>query len=101
LRDWQNNSWLVAHETRPEIWLNLQKPYELRLAEAKAGATIRHLPRLGERIMSGARKMDENDEILFRRVIEHYSFGRLTGLRRKYLFRVLKAFRLKRKDLTE
>jgi addiction module HigA family antidote len=30
----------------PEFWLNLQKLYELRLAEAKAGATIRRLPRL-------------------------------------------------------
>ena len=35
--------------TSPEVWLNLQKMYELRLAEAKAGATIRRLPRLGER----------------------------------------------------
>ena len=35
--------------TSPEVWLNLQKTYELRLAEAKAGATIRRLPRLGER----------------------------------------------------
>jgi very-short-patch-repair endonuclease len=36
---------------------------------------------------------DENDELLFRKVIEHYGFGRLTGLRRKYLFRVIKALR--------
>lgn len=57
LHDWQKNSWLVAHETSPEFWLNLQKLYELRLAEMKAGATIRRLPRLGERIMSGARKV--------------------------------------------
>ena len=35
--------------TSPEFWLNLQKVYELRLAEAKAGATIRRLPRLGAR----------------------------------------------------
>lgn len=33
--------------TTPEFWLNLQKLYELRLAEAKAGAAIRRLPRLG------------------------------------------------------
>ncbi len=32
--------------TTPEFWLNLQKLYELRLAEAKAGAAIRRLPRL-------------------------------------------------------
>jgi antitoxin HigA-1 len=32
--------------TSPEFWLNLQKLYELRVAEAKAGATIRRLPRL-------------------------------------------------------
>src|SRR5258705_6261697 len=25
--------------TSPEVWLNIQKPYELRLAAAKAGAT--------------------------------------------------------------
>ena len=35
--------------TSPEFWLNLQKVYELRLAEAKAGAMIRRLPRLRER----------------------------------------------------
>ena len=35
--------------TSAEFWLNLQKLYELRLAEAKAGATIRRLPRLQER----------------------------------------------------
>jgi addiction module HigA family antidote len=35
--------------TSAEFWLNLQKLYELRLAEAKAGATIRRLPRLRER----------------------------------------------------
>ena len=34
--------------TSPEFWLNLQKLYELRLAEAKAGAMIRRLPRLRE-----------------------------------------------------
>jgi addiction module HigA family antidote len=34
--------------TSPEVWLNLQKLYELRLAEAKAGAAIRRLPRLRE-----------------------------------------------------
>ena len=30
----------------PEFWLNLQKIYELRLAEAKAGEAIRGLPTL-------------------------------------------------------
>ncbi len=35
--------------TSAEFWLNLQKVYELRLAEAKAGATIRRLPRLQKR----------------------------------------------------
>ena len=29
-----------------EFWLNLQKLYELRLAESKVGAAIRRLPRL-------------------------------------------------------
>ena len=32
----------------PEFWLNLQKLYELRMAEAKAGAAIRKLPQLRE-----------------------------------------------------
>jgi addiction module HigA family antidote len=35
--------------TSAEFWLNLQKLYELRLAEQKAGATIRSLPRLAKR----------------------------------------------------
>ena len=34
--------------TSAEFSLNLQKLYELRLAEAKAGAAIRRLPRLRE-----------------------------------------------------
>ena len=41
--------------TSPEFWLNLQKLYELRLAEAKAGATIRRLPRLREGDKPGLR----------------------------------------------
>jgi addiction module HigA family antidote len=40
----------------PEFWLNLQKLYELRLAEAKAGATIRRLPRLAVREKSEGHK---------------------------------------------
>ncbi len=39
--------------TSAEFWLNLQKLYELRLAEAKAGAAIRKLPRLN--VKSGLR----------------------------------------------
>ena len=39
----------------PEFWLNLQKLYELRLAEAKAGAAIRRLPRLRQREKSEPR----------------------------------------------
>ena len=35
--------------TSAEFWLNLQKVYELRVAEQKAGATIRRLPRLGDK----------------------------------------------------
>ncbi len=35
--------------TSAEFWLNLQKLYELRIAEQKAGATIRSLPKLSER----------------------------------------------------
>ena len=31
-----------------EFWLNLQKLYELRLAEQKVGATIKRLPKLAE-----------------------------------------------------
>jgi addiction module HigA family antidote len=32
--------------TSAEFWLNLQSLYELRIAQAKAGKTIRALPRL-------------------------------------------------------
>ena len=35
--------------TSAEVWLNLQKLYELRLAEQQIGAAIRSLPRLAER----------------------------------------------------
>jgi addiction module HigA family antidote len=35
--------------TSAEFWLNLQKLYELRLAEQKAGVSIRSLPKLAER----------------------------------------------------
>ena len=35
--------------TSPEFWLNLQKLYELRLAERKAGKDIRALPTLKSR----------------------------------------------------
>ncbi|MBA2492169.1 MAG: HigA family addiction module antitoxin [Gammaproteobacteria bacterium] len=34
--------------TSPDFWLNLQKIYELRVAEAKTGVAIRRLPRLGQ-----------------------------------------------------
>jgi addiction module HigA family antidote len=42
--------------TSAEFWLNLQKLYELRLAEAQAGATIRRLPTLGTRGKLDGRK---------------------------------------------
>jgi len=50
----------LAHffDTSPEFWLNLQKLYELRLADAKAGAAIRRLPRLGAGGKSEARKVN-------------------------------------------
>ena len=44
--------------TSPEFWLNLQKLHELRLAETKAGAAIRRLPRLEERDGSESRKVN-------------------------------------------
>jgi addiction module HigA family antidote len=34
--------------TSPEFWLNLQKLYELRLAEQKSGETIKDLPTLSK-----------------------------------------------------
>ena len=34
--------------TSPEFWLNLQKLYELRLAEQKAGESIKDLPTLAQ-----------------------------------------------------
>ena len=41
--------------TSAEFWLNLQKLYELRIAEQKAGATIRSLPRLAKRLKAKKR----------------------------------------------
>ncbi len=35
--------------TSAEFWLNLQKLYELRIAEQQVGVAIRNLPRLAER----------------------------------------------------
>lgn len=42
--------------TSAEFWLNLQKLYELRLAEQKAGSVIRRLPKLADRPGSDSRK---------------------------------------------
>ena len=42
--------------TSPDFWLNLQKIYELRLAEQKAGSAIRRLPRLRKREKSELRR---------------------------------------------
>ncbi len=47
--------------TSPEFWLNLQKLYELRLAEAKAGAAIRRLPRLREGEKSTPRRSQSGE----------------------------------------
>lgn len=41
--------------TSAEFWLNLQKVYELRIAEQKAGATIRNLPKLAEHLKGRSR----------------------------------------------
>jgi addiction module HigA family antidote len=35
--------------TRPEFWLNLQNIYDLRLAQKKAGKSVKALPRLKRR----------------------------------------------------
>ena len=35
--------------TSAEFWLNLQKLYELRVAEREVGADVKNLPRLGDR----------------------------------------------------
>jgi len=40
--------------TSAEFWLNLQSLYELRLAQKKAGKSIRALPRLERRNVVGA-----------------------------------------------
>lgn len=34
--------------TQADFWLNLQKTYELRLAERKLGASLRKLPKLSD-----------------------------------------------------
>lgn len=43
--------------TSAEFWLNLQKLYELRLAEAKAGETIHQLPTLKQRKLEGKKTL--------------------------------------------
>ena len=43
--------------TSAEFWLNLQKLYELRLAEKKAGAVIRRLPTLAVRARRGQSRL--------------------------------------------
>ncbi|MBK8741728.1 MAG: HigA family addiction module antidote protein [Betaproteobacteria bacterium] len=45
--------------TSAEFWLNLQKQYELRIAEQKAGATIRSLPKLAERLKGASRGLQK------------------------------------------
>jgi addiction module HigA family antidote len=40
--------------TSPEFWLNLQKLYELRIAEKEIGRKIGKLPTLKERLQAGA-----------------------------------------------
>ena len=52
-----DSAFRLAHffGTSAEFWLNLQKLYELRLAEAKAGAAIRSLPKLAERLKAQSR----------------------------------------------
>jgi addiction module HigA family antidote len=42
--------------TSPEFWLNLQKLYELRLAEQKAGESIKNLPTLAQRLQPAGEK---------------------------------------------
>ena len=42
-------------ETSAEFWMNLQKLYELRLAENKSGKTIKRLPTLARRMGKQAR----------------------------------------------
>jgi addiction module HigA family antidote len=44
--------------TSAEFWMNLQKLYELRLAEIKSGETIKDLPTLTRRI----RKQESNSQ---------------------------------------
>jgi addiction module HigA family antidote len=40
--------------TSPEFWLNLQSIYELRIADKKAGRSVRALPRLKGRTVAHA-----------------------------------------------
>jgi addiction module HigA family antidote len=46
--------------TNPEFWLNLQKIYELRLAEGKSGDLIKDLPTLSKtRMKQGVRSLSK------------------------------------------
>ncbi len=44
----------AADPTSAEFWMNLQKLYELRLADQKAGDTIKALPTLASRGQGGS-----------------------------------------------
>lgn len=47
---------------------------------------------------AGVGAEEDDDESLLRGILEHYGFGRLTGVRRKQLIRVLEMRRLRRKE---
>lgn len=48
--------------TSPEFWMNLQKLYEIRLAENKSGETIKTLPTLTKRAAE-ERKRSQSQQI--------------------------------------
>jgi addiction module HigA family antidote len=50
--------------TSPEFWLNLQSLYELRLAEQKAGKSIRILPTLKKHAPAHHNRREHRREIL-------------------------------------
>jgi addiction module HigA family antidote len=45
--------------TSPDFWINLQKLYELRLAESRVGKTVKTLPTLADGVKKGGSHLQD------------------------------------------
>ena len=53
--------------TSPEFWMNLQKLYDLRMAEIRSGATIRNLPIYHSIVQQLGTGFEDSQELLSKR----------------------------------